>query len=683
MVLHPLPVARVATLSCSHPTVARRAVVAAAVCVIAVLVVLLGPLPAAGGISTGNGGWHWQDPRPIGSTYQGGHFFNSKSGWLVSEGCILKTTNGGRTVQVKSNHNVVFQDVTFVDRKRGWAVGWPANRNTGRAIIYRTSNGGRTWIRAKVKFRGWLNAVCFADRRVGWAVGGRPGGLRSLVLRTVDGGRHWTRQTAANSWEWRDVQALTRKRAWIVGDSSAMARTTNGGRRWRAVEPGLGENFVAVEFRNRLLGWAASWGSVIKTTDGGATWTTQYSIGGGDDFITDIAFADSQHGWFVGDAGHMHATTNGGGMWAMQTSPAQHALFWVGARSANIALAAGYAGDLCRTIDGGAHWLLSTRFAAGYHDPLSDLDFVSDTTGWSVGGTVLKTVTGGSSWSAQSPGTTKWLYAVDFVDALNGWAVGGDGVIRHTVNGGSLWTGQPSWTGLDLRGVTFVDSQNGWAVGGEWDWITDTGAPVIRHTTNGGASWTAQPVPAVGPPTVLLDVAFADTLHGWAVGWTVADEGYSDGLILSTANGGATWTIQLIYDAPEGHSIGEASLHGIACASPTRAVAVGCEDNADGAHPLIFRTTDGGATWKKYRHPSSWLRTYAGLTDVTLRGSRGWAVGGNGIIARTDDRGATWRLLRSGVSGMLNGVSFVSTTRGWVAGDGAAILRTTSGGLRP
>jgi photosystem II stability/assembly factor-like uncharacterized protein len=106
-------------------------------------------------------------------------------------------------------------------------------------------------------------------------------------------------------------------------------------------------------------------------------------------------------------------------------------------------------------------------------------------------------------------------------------------------------------------------------------------------------------------------------------------------------------------------------------------------DNADTVRPLIYRTIDGGVTWKRASVSGSWQGD-AGLNSVSFADSlHGWAVGGGGTILRTTDGGLTWTKLRSGVSGSLHGVRFVSPTRGWIVGDDAAILSTTTGGLAP
>ena len=55
----------------------------------------------------------------------------------------------------------------------------------------------------------------------------------------------------------------------------------------------------------------------------------------------------------------------------------------------------------------------------------------------------------------------------------------------------------------------------------------------ILATSNGGATWKAQ---SSGTTETLYGVAFANASDGWAVGQI--------GTILATSNGGATWNAQ-------------------------------------------------------------------------------------------------------------------------------------------
>ncbi|MBL0321428.1 MAG: hypothetical protein IPP80_03450 [Ignavibacteria bacterium] len=62
-----------------------------------------------------------------------------------------------------------------------------------------------------------------------------------------------------------------------------------------------------------------------------------------------------------------------------------------------------------------------------------------------------------AQWNAQTSGTPDHLWAVHFVDATTGWAVGGWGgvPILKTTNGGVTWINQESGTASWLRGIAF------------------------------------------------------------------------------------------------------------------------------------------------------------------------------------------------------------------------------------
>ena len=100
-----------------------------------------------------------------------------------------------------------------------------------------------------------------------------------------------------------------------------------------------------------------------------------------------------------------------------------------------------------------------------------------------------------AGWADQTSGTTSSLRAVDFADALHGWAAGEAGVVRATANGGATWSAQASGTGPDLYGVAFGDASHGWAVG--------LGGAVVA-TATGGAGWSGQ---ASGVTTTLKGVS--------------------------------------------------------------------------------------------------------------------------------------------------------------------------------
>ena len=128
------------------------------------------------------------------------------------------------------------------------------------------------------------------------------------------------------------------------------------------------------------------------------------------------------------------------------------------------------------------------------------------------------------------------LQSVNFISADVGWAVGRGGTVLKTTNGGNNWTIQSNETGYTLHSVSFANENNGCAVGIGEIWNdslrTSTAFGVILSTANGGTTWTKQ---TFGPFAMLSGVSFTDANNGWAVG--VEWDSLSRGFILHTTNG--------------------------------------------------------------------------------------------------------------------------------------------------
>jgi photosystem II stability/assembly factor-like uncharacterized protein len=628
---------------------------------------------AASALSTGNGGWQWQNPLPQGRDLPGAYFIDAAHGWLISGGEIFHTSDGGVTLTMQARHNVTFRDITFVDARFGWAVGNPANLTTANGIVYRTTNGGRTWTRVRVSLRGGISGVSFANRKVGWAVCGRD------VLHTIDGGLHWAIRDLHGNGSFKDVQALTTRRAWACGNNNVLTSTVDGGATWKRVGTGTHQHLIAIHFVDPDNGWIVGVKTVLHTADGGAHWASEATTG---QTIGALSFADSQNGWATSPTGAVYHTTDAGAHWLQQTTAPAAPWSWVLALTQTDAIIGGAGGRLARTSDGGASWQSSTRVAADYSGDLNAVQFLDAATGWTVGsaGEILKTTTGGAAWMAQTSNTTEDLNGFDFIDTNDGWAVGDQGAIVHTADGGATWTPQSSGVTDDLAAVSFFDAQHGWAVGGQQVPGSEWSTGVILATVDGGQHWVKQTTPVVGARW--HDVVFADALHGWAVGEVAGDSAGNVTVIITTVDGGATWTKQLLHvPATVNGNSSDAELRAIACIDATHLVAVGFDDGST----ELLRTSNGGKTWTSvaFVQPSSWsgfLRLV--LTDVVFTdATHGWAVG-EGTVIRTTDGGVTWSTLASGPENA-TALSFVSRTQGWAVGRSADILTTITGGLAP
>jgi len=160
--------------------------------------------------------------------------------------------------------------------------------------------------------------------------------------------------------------------------------------------------------------------------------------------LNGVAFFGTQSGCAVGDAGTIVHTTNGGATWTPQTSGTQESLYAVTCADENTCWAVGGTQDdtnptqvILKTVNGGASWtpqmgdLIDTV-------PLFGVTNIDTQTAWAVGdfGIILGTTDGGTTWVFQESGVLDALNAVAFATPANGWAVGDRGTIVATTTGG-------------------------------------------------------------------------------------------------------------------------------------------------------------------------------------------------------------------------------------------------------
>ena len=309
---------------------------------------------------------------------------------------------------------------------------------------------------------------------------------------------------------------------------------------------GMSTVLTDVSFTDASHGWIAGQaGYVLRTSDGGATWTKTTMSGRVN--LNSVSFADSTHGYasgnwwtieYLGKAGPLlFSTADGGATWKKsRVLPSVNGeMDQVVAVDADTACAVGavseiqYYGVVVRTTSGGSSWQTQLKQSGRKTTVLTGVDFVGAETGWACGysgqtghGVVLATSDGGTTWRKQPTPQSTWFLQICFVDAEHGWASADKSVLR-TTDGGATWTKVAVVHGQDkdIEDVSFFDAEHGWAVGN---------AGTIWATTDGGATWVAQ---KSGVKTGLQAVCFVSAQQGWAVG--------EESVVLKTVDGGATW----------------------------------------------------------------------------------------------------------------------------------------------
>jgi len=280
-----------------------------------------------------------------GAPYSGGkqdgvYFLNKDTGWVVNgAGKIYRTNNGGTNwIQQKNTSGTYFRCVAFKDGQTGFAgnIGinyFPGVTDTN--ILYKTIDGGNSWASVQANITGTMPAgICAIDvvnSNVIYA-GGRVGGP-AVLLKSIDGGNNWNGIDLSSYCSMiLDVHFQSADTGYVFAGTDAnisisnatIIRTTNGGTSWSAVYTSARSNEIIWKawFPSHQTGYATiqSYDAtttqryIAKTTNGGISWSELPLVNTG---IREfgIGFINDTVGW-VGGESTGYETKNGGQTWA-------------------------------------------------------------------------------------------------------------------------------------------------------------------------------------------------------------------------------------------------------------------------------------------------------------------------------------------------------------------------------
>jgi len=257
---------------------------------------------------------------------------------------------------------------------------------------------------------------------------------------------------------------------------------------WETLTPVTDARLWDVDFVDDQLGFAVGGlryqdETLLKTTDGGQTWTAiEDSLIG--KVLFDVRCLNENQVFASGLDGKVIYSWNAGLEWNVyQLSPWApiHAIEFLGQDKLIAVGGNGYDdGYIFQSNDFGQNWMLIDTF--DYE--LRDVQFTSELVGYACGyGTVLKTEDGGASWDF-TDASGDFFVSLDFPSAEVGYAVGRTGQIIKTSDAGTTWTHQRNGSVFAprkrLNAVHFLNEQLGYAAG-------DAG--IVFKTTDGGDKW--------------------------------------------------------------------------------------------------------------------------------------------------------------------------------------------------
>lgn len=466
-----------------------------------------------------------------------------------------------------------------------------------------------------------------------------------------------------------------------------------------------------VYMTDALHTWGNNDGAIYFSADGGHTWNQQFYH---DDYgFSDVFFIDSLTGWFVGWQEVMK-TSDGGQSWTLQELPNPNGMDVEGVYFINPDtgwISASYK-MIYVTFDGGENWLLQHNMVFNDHYFLYDIHFWDSQHGCAVGGMLLDpyepiimtTDDGGVTWSELLDiGNTEFV-KVEFTSDSTVWALNGDGFLYKSTDCGYSWEYTHNWphfysrdmhffsedTAILMDHLTLYRTQNEWvdynhtdltywnslsnfsfydnvhgiAVGGttimttndggsNWNRINDRfyrigffdhfkGLIIQEHlnkkllySDDGGFNWTEIETLREGN---LLEMSIPSATTGYII---------TDKMeLLKTNDAGETWQILPL-------SIDSIFIQDIQFMSPDSGFMCGLD--------RFFRTYDGGINWQEFQ-----VNTSSNINDIDfINMNEGWLVISDSVCGHTVDGGESWDFWRL-PSDMLVYVDFINSNTGFI-----------------
>jgi len=447
-----------------------------------------------------------------------------------ADGAFVRSTDGGMTWSRSTISTIDLLGHGWRTATSGYAVGW--------GEVLETDDGGDTWSpRDDIPSFAITTDVEWHDPDHGFIleVGG--------YLESIDGGATWTPDGSVSG-EPTYVETLVPLDAdtWVApqnADGAFLYRTDDAGASWEVVDvrPWAAGFTAAVRTPGGAVVVASFIGDLLRSTDGGVTWTNTVATPADSVRVTLGAIAARPDGALFASGRteisevQTLRSSDGGESWSIVDGPGP----WVRALafgSNDVGYAGGDPDVIHRTDDGGLTW---TTTALDH--PL------------------------GGDYRVSS------IAALDDLVAYAGGFGSGEGGVYRTLDGGETWTlqttGIPIGAGVSM--ITFVDGR-GYA-------SVYQGGPRLYATTHGSDVWEL--LPATGLPGVIEDVEWRSSsvaIAGCVLG--------ASGGIARTTDGGLTWDV--VHPRP---------CHGIVARADGTLLAL--PRSGDG----LLRSEDDGLTW--------------------------------------------------------------------------------------
>ncbi|MBJ7353468.1 MAG: hypothetical protein JHC98_01460 [Thermoleophilaceae bacterium] len=419
-----------------------------------VLVVIAVPLAlastASAAVVAGNTGWFWSNPLPQGNTLTKVDTIAGRAYVAGEAGTIMRSDNGGASwAGIRSGLPAALSDVKTIRAITPDTVIFASDCG-----LRRTDDGGATvrrlpWSSSDVSCASPIVSLSFPTASNGYLLL-----ATGEIFQTQDGGDTWRKVTAPTGTPAagggtapHDIW-FSSPTAGVVSVGTNIYYTTDAGASWTAVQavPGLGS--LRYEFISATEGFAfGNKSGLYKTVNGGATWALVAGDGTIEgNAVSSLSCADATACLAAtSDGASILRTTDGGLTWTTLKASTR-ATYAVGFTTATHAIAVGAGSVIVATEDAGQNWTPLNSEAAGQYFR-AHVDSPTSAVLFGGGTAMARTTDAGASFKpivtyAQAP-----ILDAAFPTAQRGYVLDTRNELTRSDNGGI------TWRVLDLAGA--------------------------------------------------------------------------------------------------------------------------------------------------------------------------------------------------------------------------------------
>ncbi len=306
------------------------------------------------------------------------------------------------------------------------------------------------------------------------------------ILTTVfvaHGQSNWQQIAQPTTHNLNKASFLDSLRGWVAGDRGTILKTTDGGSTWTSQNSGGVDDIKNIFMLTERIGWAVTWveftdtstysgSTILKTTNGGTSWSgAQFAEWG--KYFYSVTFFDSLSGWIGGDRGDIERTTDGGATWTDAKTDSSIASGFTIRNIRFYSRQYGFAmggffditGTILRTTNGGQFWTGQSISP----EPVFDVHFIDSlhvvgvTGDYEYGPSIVKTEDAGGHWEYVYLALWGLPRAMAFRTPAEGWVplVNQIMVTRDTAR---TWQVRDTLGARQISDLIFTDSLNGYAV---------------------------------------------------------------------------------------------------------------------------------------------------------------------------------------------------------------------------